>query len=380
MKHSWKILSLVAALSIGFAGCDKDKYDTLAFSNNGVAPTLSADVSTIAPAPADSSNVAVTYSWTDAKYATDSAHKKYIVEIDTANGSFVNAARKTVYGLNSVSFTAKELNNILLGYGFAFGVAKDMIIRVTSSYANNNEQYRSNVLTAKMTAYKVPPKIPLPASGKLFIVGGATPGGWSNPVPTPSQEMTQLDETTFAAILDLTGGQSYLFLPVNGDWSAKYGFDGSNNANNTSGDNMKAEGGDMLAPATSGKYLIIANFQTGKFSVTPYSNVFTGDVYLIGDATVAGWDNSVGNLVQTTFTRKSNALFELTTTLTATKGYLFLPTAGNWDHKYGGESKTGGTLLFDGAVPGSNTPAPDETGTYKITVNFGTGIYSVVKQ
>ena len=37
----------------------------------------------------------------------------------------------------------------------------------------------------------------------------------------------------------------------------------------------------------------------------------------------------------------------------------------------------GGTLLADGDVPGSNTPAPATAGLYKIIVNFATNTYTV---
>ena len=74
------------------------------------------------------------------------------------------------------------------------------------------------------------------------------------------------------------------------------------------------------------------------------------------------------------------AEFKITIPLEATGSYLFLPLNGNWDHKFGGASATGGTLLVDNAVPGSNTPGPGEAGTYSINVNFFTMQYSVIKQ
>ena len=52
----------------------------------------------------------------------------------------------------------------------------------------------------------------------------------------------------------------------------------------------------------------------------------------------------------------------------------------NWSNKYGGTSATGGTLLADGNVPGSNTPAPAVSGSYLINVDFLTGKYTVTKQ
>jgi hypothetical protein len=66
----------------------------------------------------------------------------------------------------------------------------------------------------------------------------------------------------------LNGGQSYLFVPLYGDWNAKYGGVGANNTNNVNGDDFRANGGDLLAPPVSGNYKIEVDFQRGKFTVT----------------------------------------------------------------------------------------------------------------
>ena len=42
-----------------------------------------------------------------------------------------------------------------------------------------------------------------------------------------------------------------------------------------------------------------------------------------------------------------------------------------------GQAQQAEHLLADGAVPGSNTPAPATSGTYQIVVNFQTGTYTV---
>jgi hypothetical protein len=101
----------------------------------------------------------------------------------------------------------------------------------------------------------------------LFIVGSATPGDWNNPVPVPSQEFTKVSPTLYQITIPLTGGGSYLFLQVNGQW-VKYGFTGPGNSNNPDGDDFMPEGGDFIAPAASGNYKIEVNFQTGKFKLT----------------------------------------------------------------------------------------------------------------
>jgi hypothetical protein len=102
------------------------------------------------------------------------------------------------------------------------------------------------------------------------------------------------------------------------------------------------------------------------------------NLFIVGDATPGGWSNPVPVPSQQ-FTKKSDTEFELTLELTTGKSYLLLPVNGDWSHKFGGSEKNGGTVLVDGDVPGSNTPAPDQTGTYKINVNFATGMYTVTK-
>jgi hypothetical protein len=52
---------------------------------------------------------------------------------------------------------------------------------------------------------------PYTGPANLFIVGGATPGSWTNPVPVPSQQFTQNTKGIFQLTLPLTANESYLF-------------------------------------------------------------------------------------------------------------------------------------------------------------------------
>lgn len=103
------------------------------------------------------------------------------------------------------------------------------------------------------------------------------------------------------------------------------------------------------------------------------------ELFIVGGATPGGWSNPVPVPSQQ-FTLISSGVFELTVALTSGESYLWLPVNGDWSHKYGGTEKLTGALLADNQVPGSNTPAPDESGNYKITVDFTTASYKVVKQ
>ena len=381
MRFLKSIILFATGLTVFFTSCDK--ADELPYYGTGVAPTLTASATTIAPLPADSNKVALTLSWTNPNYATDSANYKYVIEFDTTGRNLSRATAVTVTGERSKSFTAKELNTILLSYGYAFNVPVDMDVRVTSSYANNNERITSNTLKIRMTPYKVPPKVPLPSSGRLFIVGDATAGGWNNPVPVPSQELARINETTWGGIFQLTGGRQYLLLPVNGDWSNKFSVANNSVAGLSAGGDFGFNLNDNFpGPATTGLYKIIVDFQTGKFTVTPFTQQhgLPTTLFIVGDATPGGWNNPVPVPSQQ-FTRVNSTTFEIASlALTSGRKYLFLPTNGDWSRKFGSDGAASNTKLFGTFKPeGADFDSPDISGNYKITVNFINNTYTLVK-
>ena len=384
MRRIFNLVLLFTGMAAIIVACDK--ADTLPLYSNGTASTLSPSSTTIAPAPADSNKTVLTLSWTSPKYATDSSKYKYTIEIDSAGKNFSKPYTRVETGKLSSSFTAKELNNFLVGRGYAFNAPVDMEIRMTSSYANNNERLTSNIIKVKMTPYKVPPKVALPTSGRLFLVGSATAGGdatgWNNPVPTPAQEFARLDETTFGGVFQITGGKEYLLLPVNGDWGHKYAVADNSVPGLSQGGSFGFDfSQNFPGPATSGLYKIIVDFQSGKFTVTPYAGVLPSSLYIVGDATPGGWNNPVPVPSQQ-LTRINSAVYEITLPLTGGKEYLLLPVNGDWSHKFAVANKglaglsSGGSFGYDLS---DNFPGPAASGTYKITVNFVTNTFKVTQ-
>ena len=112
-----------------FTACEK--VEDLPNYNVGNPVILSPSATSIAFPAADSNKTALTLTWTFPHYATDSANMKYIIEMDSTGRNFAREVTRTVTKKLSTSFTAKELNDILLGYGYAFNVPVDMDIRVT---------------------------------------------------------------------------------------------------------------------------------------------------------------------------------------------------------------------------------------------------------
>jgi hypothetical protein len=269
-----RLLILLSLFTLALVSCKKDEHKI--YFEGGTAPVLSSSVSGSIPLSfANKDQEAIKLTWTNPNYqfttGLSSQDVSYTIEIDTTGANFTNPKRQTLVVSKDlgISFTQGQFNDYLLNQlVLKPGVAHNVEIRVKSSLTGGNAAMSSNVLKFSVTPYAIPPKVAPPASGQLFIVGDATAGGWNNPVPVPSQQFTQLSTTLYEITVPLTGGKSYLFLPVNGDWSAKYGGMGANNTNNVDGDDFKPGGGDLKAPAASGNYKIQVDFQRGKFTLT----------------------------------------------------------------------------------------------------------------
>jgi starch-binding outer membrane protein SusE/F len=273
-----KLIAALGLVAITAGSCKKD--ENRVFLEGGTAPVLTASVSGSIPLTfANSEKEGVKFAWTnpDYKFTTgpSSQNVSYLLEIDTVGANFTNPNRQTIGITNdlSTSLTQGQLNDYLLNQlVLKPSVEHNIEIRVKSNLSNNSASLLSNKLQFKVTPYAIPPKVTPPASNALYITGGATPAGWQcgcgEAAPT-AQTFKQVSTTLYElSSIALKGGQSYLLLPVYGSWSAKYGFTGSNNANNVNGDDFKAEGGDILSPAADGNYKIVVDFQRGKFTVT----------------------------------------------------------------------------------------------------------------
>jgi hypothetical protein len=154
MKNSIKLLSLGWVLVLSVLACTK--VADLPFYERGKAVTLSASFATVVSTQADSNRNVVSFSWTNPMHGTDSANYKFVLSIDSAGRSFAREVTKTVMGARSTALTGRELNNILLNYGFAVGRPHTLEVKVTSSYGNNNEKLESNVVRVTVSPFDDP--------------------------------------------------------------------------------------------------------------------------------------------------------------------------------------------------------------------------------
>lgn len=365
MKNIFKGFLMMVSVAIIFAACKKT--DSLPYYASGTAPVLTSDASSFTPTPADSDNVALTFSWSSPSYATDTSTVKYIVEVDSSGKDFSNAKSRTVTGSLTTAFTAKEFNTMLLSLGFDFGITYSVDVRIVSSYSNNNDQKISNTLTLQATPYVVPAKVLPPQNGTLFLVGSATAGGWNNPVPVPAQQFTKIDSLDYEGTFYLKGGgQEYLMLPVDGDWSHKYAVADKTVAGLNEGGEFGYDFSDNFpAPSASGFYKITVDFQHGVFTVTSV-NIFS-QLYVPGD--YQGWNPGTAPALASP---NSDGNYE---------GYVNVPAGGSYEFKITNEPDWNGTIYGDGGGGTLSTSGGNlkfsSAGYYKVNANINDNKWSV---
>ena len=277
MKNIFRLLAFSVFVS-GMSSCEKT--ETKDYFEGGTAPVLTASATTVSLESGQEANTAIVFNWTNPDYmfttGLSSHDVTYTLEMDTLGANFGSSKKVSAVISKELSktYTVAELNNIL---------GNDMLlqldprreytlqVRVTSSIGSA-VKLTSNVVSFKTKPFQPPPKVTPPPSGRLFIVGDATPGEWNNPVPTPAQEFTKLSNTLYEITLPLaSGGKHYLFLPVNGSWDNKYAVQSSSQS--PDGGDFGYNGGnatfntDMPGPTVSGTYKITVNFQLGKYTV-----------------------------------------------------------------------------------------------------------------
>ncbi len=271
MKHIFKFLFFLAVLSAVLCSCKKDENKVL--FNGGTAPVATASsTAPIVLVIANKDNPAVTFFWTNPNYqfntGVSSQDVTYTLQFDTTGSNFTNPkiGEKSIAKDLSTTLTVKDLNTILLGMGLAENMPHKMEIRIKSAMINSSGSLYSSAIKIIITPYL---DVVYPVPAKLFITGSATPASWMNggDPELVNQQFTKIGSSKFEITVALSANNSFLFIPVYGDWSNKYGFTGSNNANNVNGDDFKPNGEDIKAPAASGTYKITVDFKTGKWAI-----------------------------------------------------------------------------------------------------------------
>lgn len=156
--------------------------------------------------------------------------------------------------------------------------------------------------------------------------------------------------------------------------------------------NQKMLGASLEAGVAHPVYLRVVSFITEQggyetlysdvitLSITPFTTeVVVKPIYILGDATDAGWDNNVA----LPLTYEGGSVFSIVTNLQASKGIKIISRLGAWAPQWGTDATgtpEGGPLIYrpDETVPDpAQIPSPAVAGTYKVTVDTALLTYTI---
>lgn len=137
------------------------------------------------------------------------------------------------------------------------------------------------------------------------------------------------------------------------------------------------------------KYSSVLKFTTSPFNPPPKveppgtsaNNYNDGELWIVGDASPNGWANPLQSAYKTShkFTRLSKTKYELTIALPGGGGYKLIQKDGDWALQYHMTVGTWAGGEFEKKDSDPQFPGPPAAGSYKITVDFQLGTFSVVK-
>jgi hypothetical protein len=277
-----KLILLAASGLVLLTSCNKNNSSV--YFNGGTAPVLTATAADSISLPlSDTTATAVTFAWTNPNYqfsdGVSSLNVSYYLELDTVGGNFSSPSLAQI-GINSqlsATYTVAQLNAVLSNQmNLQPKVQHNIQVRVvsflaplSSGTASSGVLY-SNALNYTVTPYVLPPAVSPPPNDSLYIVGAAVAAdNWANPMPPasiPSETFTEVSSTEYKITVALVGGGEYKLISSNGSWSNQWSVAATDSYPN--GGPFVFNGNNCIAPASSGTYNIVVNFQTGYFTVT----------------------------------------------------------------------------------------------------------------
>ena len=226
MKNINKLL--VVFLSIVAFSCTDDIQDTnreaVTAETAPVLLTPKGDFN-IVLSKATEKEVATTMIWDDAAYTGSSTVVNYSIEVAKAGTKFAAPQTVTTTTSRFKSITVAELNAALINGGFVEKQENLVDIRIKSSVgATGSVAQFSNSFTIKVTPYRTP------LASSLWLVGAATPGGWSWNNDAETEFPLVVGKTNvYQVSIMLNGGEAFrIFLGNNftsdGNWDASRNY------------------------------------------------------------------------------------------------------------------------------------------------------------
>jgi len=408
-------ICIVGILFILFSSCESDIE--MIHIQEGIPSEVISDADPDTPIillKEDEQNIVYNLNWTVANYlgedAVSSVKGEYIIEMSTSE-DFSNATTIHPPEYLTHGFQGIELNTILIEqFGALPEEPIETFFRIESTF--NKDALNSNTISNTFIPYRLKelPAVYLPPNGIILIAGPAAGNPW--PLET---KFTQITETLYSLETHLIGGETYEFV-TDGNWSQAYHIpadvvpadvatagtfvEDGNQAHDEYGNEVSRwEGQNFLSPPEDGTYTITLDFQAGTYTVEAGAKPViylppTGEIYITGAAVGGPWPFPAEHK----FTKESETLYSLVVDLVANEVYEMVSDA-SWDQAYKipgdvvpADVALAGSFVEDGNKAHDETGgevsrwdgqtflSPTEAGSYKISLDFLTGTYTVVKQ
>jgi hypothetical protein len=372
MKNSLKYL-LGLALMAGFFACKDEEAGPILKVNSPPAITAPASIE-LSEA---NETATIDFAWTAADFSLKDLPKTtYRLQLDKAGNNFAKPTLLTITDGLSFQTTVKELNGKLLLMDLLPNVAAGIELRVGANIDNKLDEVWSPVVSLNVTPYTSQVTVK-----PIYLLGSGTSAGWDN---TAALEMTYVkDSAWYEIITTLTpGADKYIkFISKLGAWAPQWGTDATGLPEGGPlvyrPDEATADPPAILAPAVASQYKIIADTANLTYRVYEY-----GDIWLLGNATAAGWDNTLA----LPMTKISEGKYFIVTNLTGAALWKIIDQRGAWAPQWGTDANgtaDGGPLVYrpDETVPDpAAIPSPATDGLYRIEVDIINLTYTVTPQ
>ena len=382
-----KIIYLIIAL-IGFGflfSCEKVTTDPVLDMSKTTAASLTEPAAeSYFVLLEDFPDSLITFKWNAASYnLQDLESTIYSLQIDIADSNFVNAKElvnttETTYGI-----TFSALNNSLINLGLIPDSITSVAVRIVSmiNTASDYSEITSAVTKINLTPYNAAG----PTAPPLYLIGDGCTTGWDNTNIDLAFTFDN-DLKVYKIVATLAPGKYIKAFEVQGQWAPQWGTD----ATGTSAggplvyrpDETVADPAAIPTPAEAGDYLITFDLVNLVYTVTLAD--IAQSMHIIGDATEAGWTNTLAIPMEKVAPGKFQLVANLSST--ATEGFKFLVNQGAWAPMYG---TVEGAFLENGVLVYRETesdpdpkaiPPPTSTGSYLIEMDVVQMTYKVTAQ
>jgi starch-binding outer membrane protein SusE/F len=224
MKNINKIL--IAFASVLLVSCNADDVESRPVIATATTPVLLTPKSdfNIVLSKAIESQVATTIIWNDATYQGSSTVVNYAIEVAKAGTQFKSPFTITTTTSRFKEITVGELNSALINADFTPKVDNKIDIRIKSTVGVGGVPQYSNSFTISANPYRTP------LATSLWLVGAATPGGWTWEGEAETEFPLVKGKTdVYEVSIELKNGEAFrVFLGNNftsgGNWDASKNF------------------------------------------------------------------------------------------------------------------------------------------------------------